>query len=143
MNASKVLSVLPKKFHKTLLSDYCFLEICYYYNFSSEESLVHSFHHQKFFFLSWLKVVSEISLRNSLYACFVFLSFLLHKFSKNLSNSLLISTDLYFSSLSISNLLTVPCVAFVFSRFRNNLVYFSPFLSHWHLLTLMPSALSS
>ena len=144
MNASKVLSVLPKKFHKTLLSDYCFLEICYYYNFSSEESLVHSFHHQKFFFLSWLKVVSEISLRNSLYACFVFLSFLWNKLSKNLSNSSQISTKLSISLLFISHLLTVTCVAFVFSRFRTNLFDFSPSSYHWQLLLiLMYSAILS
>ena len=99
---------------------------------------------RNFFFLSWLKVVSEISLRNSLYACFVFLSFLWNKLSKNLSNSSQISTKLSISLLFISHLLTVTCVAFVFSRFRTNLFDFSPSSYHWQLLhILMYSAILS
>ena len=79
------------------------------------------------FFSSWLKVESEISLRNSLHTCF-----LLNKLSKNFSNFLLTSTELSISLLSISNFLTVPCVAFVFSRFRKTLVDFSPSSYRWH-----------
>ena len=57
-------------------------------------------------------------------ACFIFLSFLLNKFLKNPSNSLLISTELSISLLSISNFLTKPCVVFVFSRFRKKFGWF-------------------
>ena len=61
-----------------------------------------------------------------MYTCFVFLSFLLNKSSKNFSHSILISAELSISLLSIYNFLTVPCVVFVFSRFRKHLVGFSP-----------------
>ena len=93
-------------------------------------------------FFSWLKASSKISQRNSLYACFAFLRFLLNKFSKSFSNSLLISTKLSISQLSTSNFLIVPWVAFVFSRFRKKMFHFSPSLYLWHLhFTLIPSAI--
>ena len=98
------------------------------------------------FFSFWLKVGSEISQRNSLYACFVFLSFLSNKFSKKLSNSLLISTELSIS-LSIFNLLTVTCVGFVFSRFRNFWLIFHPLhtskSSYFHALPISSKISSS
>ena len=128
-----VVSVLPKKFHKTLLLDHRFLgDLLLLKLFNARTTSCSLISSSQTFCCSLLKVGSEISLRNSLNSCFVFLSFLLNKFSKNFSNSLLISTKLSISLLSISNFLTVPCVAFVFSRFRKNLVDFSPSSYHWH-----------
>ena len=84
----------------------------------------------KNFFSSWLKVDNKMPLRNSLYACFVFLSFLFNKFPKNLSDSLLIPTKLSISLLYFFNFLTVSRVAVVFSRFKKKLVDFSPSSYH-------------
>ena len=104
-----------------------------------------TFHHKNHFlfnnffvtnsFFSWLKDGNEIPLRTSLYAYFIFLSVLLNKFSKNHFSFLLLSIELSISFLFISDFLTVPCVAFVFSRFRKNLVDFAPFSYHWLAFT--------
>ena len=122
-----VLSVLSEKFHKT----HRFLEIFFTKTFIARIT--------SYSLISLSQIFFPPALRS-----LVLLSFLLNKFSKNLSDSLLISTELSASLLSIFNFLTVLCVAFVFSRFRKHLVDFSPSSYHWHLLlTLMSSALSS
>ena len=114
-----VVSVLPKKFYKTLCQTIVSWRFVITKTFHRKNHFLFTDFFVTNFFSSWLKVGSEISQRNSLYACFVFLSFLSNKFSKKLSNSLFISTELSISLLSIFNFLTATCVGFVFSSFRN------------------------
>ena len=103
-NSWMVVSVLPKKFYKTLCQTIVSWRFVITKTFHRKNHFLFTDFFVTNFFSSWLKVGSEISQRNSLYSCFVFLSFLSNKFSKKLSNSLLISTELSISLLSIFNL---------------------------------------
>ena len=85
--------VLPKNFLKTFLTGHRFWRF----------AITKTFHCKNHYCSLISKVGSGISLRNSMNAYFVFLSFLSNKFSKNLSNFLLISTELSISFISLFN----------------------------------------
>ena len=144
-NSWRVVSVFPKNFHTTLCQTITSWRFIITNSFHQKNHFIKLFvrpwiprdllllklfiaritscslisSSQTFFFL--LKVGIETSLRNSLYVFFVFLKFLLNKFSKILSNFLLISTKLFISLLLISFFLTEPSVSLVFSRFRKKI----------------------